>query len=216
MMVFMTTPPPTVAALKPTLHIQALIDAFSEVRERRHAVTGKRFQLLSQGKPMCFLLCKGSCVISRGDDALVISTISAPNIVGVNALIPVDTSVVIEATSDINYLQVSLDEFLAYTQEKHMWEHVAYLLMFYSSRLYEYQRTNAGIPTYKIISNLLYALSNEDFETRAMTSAAEYIQERTFLSRSGIMKVLSELKTGGYIVLKRGLLIKINKLPEKF
>lgn len=212
----MTNPHQNVSALKPSLHIQLLLDAFIKARGARKASSGQRFQLMKQGQPLCFLLHQGSCVVSRSDDSLVISTIYAPNIVGVNALIPAEANVVIEANSDIEFTQVPLAEFLAFTDEHHLWKHVSYLLMFYSSRLYEHQRKNSGLPTYKLITNLLYALNNEDFETRAMTTAAEYIQDRTFLSRSGIMKILSELKAGGYIVLKRGLLIKINKLPEKF
>lgn len=212
----MNNPQNPISALKPTIHIQALITAFSKDWKVCHAPAKKRFQLRDEGKALCFLLNSGSCVISRSEDSLVISTITSPSIIGVNSLIPIDVGIVIEAISDIEYLLVPLDEFLAYVQKFNMWEHISYLLMFQSLRLYEYQRTNSGIPTYKIISNLLYALNNESFETRAMTTAVEYIQERTFLSRSGIMKILSELKEGGYIVLNRGILIKINKLPEKF
>lgn len=207
---------PSVTALKPVLHIQAILDASQTAHEVRTAPPGRRFQLMTQGKAQCFLLHKGSCIISRADDALVISTIASPNITGVNDLIPPEANVLIVASTDIEYSLIPLDTFLAFIEEHQLWKQVSYLLMFYSSRLYEHQRTNAGLSTYKIITHLLQTLSNEDFDVRAMTTAVEYIQERTFLSRSGIMKMLSELKAGGYIVLSRGLLIKINKLPDKF
>lgn len=215
-MAFMMNSLNHLSTLKPALHIQILLDAFMKAEGVRKAISGKRFKLLKHKSSLCFLLYSGSCVISRYSDSLVISTVSSPSILGVNTLIEVEADVVIEAKTDIEYMQIPVDEFLAFIDKHDLWKHVSYLLMFHSSRLNEYQRKHAGIPTYKLISNLLYALNNEDFETRAMTSAAEYIQERTFLSRSGIMKILSELKAGGYIVIKRGLLIKINKLPEKF
>ncbi|MGY8153649.1 helix-turn-helix domain-containing protein, partial [Klebsiella pneumoniae] len=48
-------------------------------------------------------------------------------------------------------------------------------------------------------------------------SILEYIQDRTLLSRSSILNVLSALKKGGYITFARGgYLQNIVSLPEKF
>jgi hypothetical protein len=38
-------------------------------------------------------------------------------------------------------------------------------------------------------------------------------QGKTQLSRSGVMRILADLKTGGFIEMEEGRLIKINKLP---
>ncbi|MCP6547610.1 helix-turn-helix domain-containing protein, partial [Klebsiella pneumoniae] len=54
-------------------------------------------------------------------------------------------------------------------------------------------------------------------ETRLRVSILEYIQDRTHLSRSSILNVLSALKKGGYIAFARGgYLQSITSLPEKF
>lgn len=205
-----------VLELKPLDHISALLALIRIKFPPRKAYAKERFKLLRDGQPLCFLLYKGTGVLSRDEDALVISTISSPNLFGINKLLPPEINVTFVATTDIEYIKISQDEFYDIIRMNNAWEHVSYVQMYLASKLYEHQRLNAGLSTYKLICNLLYALNNEDFETRAMTPASVYIQERTFLSRSGIMKILADLKSGGYIVIKRGILVKINKLPEKY
>lgn len=54
-------------------------------------------------------------------------------------------------------------------------------------------------------------------ETRKRVSILDYIQDRTHLSRSSVLNVVSALKKGGYIDFERGgYLTSINKLPERF
>ncbi|WP_337242198.1 helix-turn-helix domain-containing protein, partial [Proteus faecis] len=44
----------------------------------------------------------------------------------------------------------------------------------------------------------------------------DYIQEYTNLARSTIIKILSDLKKGQYIVVEKGRLISLTNLPEKY
>ena len=65
--------------------------------------------------------------------------------------------------------------------------------------------------------NHLIEMSLLPEETRMRVSILDYIQERTHLSRSSVLNVLSALKSGNYIVFKRGgYLIELNNLPERF
>ncbi|MGX5021789.1 helix-turn-helix domain-containing protein [Enterobacter sp. UPMP2060] len=211
----MKTPIP-VSNLKPTEYIQDILNILEINYPVKNAPAKTRFKAIKNGKPMCFFLFSGSCVVSRAEDTLVISTLNAPNIIGINEIIPFKLDFIIEASTDIKYLQVPLDEFLTFTEANLLWKSVSFVLMYVSSRLYENLRNYTGLSTYKIICNQLYALNNESFDVRATTPAVVYIQRRTFLSRSGIMKILSDLNAGGYISINKGLLIKINMLPEKY
>ncbi|SQI91360.1 cyclic nucleotide-binding domain-containing protein [Klebsiella oxytoca] len=57
----------------------------------------------------------------------------------------------------------------------------------------------------------------ESAEIRQSITAANYIQSRTFLSRSSIMKILAELKKGSYITTERGILLQIKQgIPLKY
>ncbi len=51
---------------------------------------------------------------------------------------------------------------------------------------------------------------------RQTINTCDYIQEKTHISRSRVMKILSDLKIGNYIEIERGVLIKINKLPKTY
>ncbi|WP_185955870.1 helix-turn-helix domain-containing protein [Limnobaculum zhutongyuii] len=70
--------------------------------------------------------------------------------------------------------------------------------------------------SYLVVRHLLLQLNLLPKEKRYSINIAEFIQERTNLSRSYIMKVLSDLKTGGYITLRKGRLIELNHLPAKY
>lgn len=202
--------------LKPIAHIQVLLNSIIENHTVSKARPGQRFQLTLHDKKMCFLLFKGGCDIKRTGDSMIVASAKAPSIIGISELIAEPAILHVQASNEIEYLYLPLDEVLAHIDEKNLWKQTSYLLMYVSSRFHEYVKSNASIPTYELICNLLRSLSDEDFETRATVPAVKYILERTSLSRSGVMKILSNLDKGGYIVIKRGILIKINELPREY
>ncbi|HGM5490609.1 TPA: helix-turn-helix domain-containing protein [Serratia fonticola] len=203
---------------KPVAFMQTLIDSIRSLTTFpvRKAKPGQSFQVLLQGKRMCFLLVQGECIIKRNSDSLILHAMIAPSIAGLSNFTPAPSHLKVQATTAIEYIYIPLDEFYHHVDEHDLWKAVAYSLMHISSRFSEYVKSTSAIPNYELICNLLSALSEEDFETRATVSAVQYILDRTSLSRSGIMKTLAALNAGGYILIKRGLLIKINKLPEKY
>lgn len=205
-----------IARLKPVAHIEALHRSLLESHKVQKAKAGQRFQLVLQDTKMCFLLFKGKCDIKRFGDALIIGSIESPSMLGLSELVPDPSNLIIQSSTPIDYLYLPLDLILQHVEEHDLWKSIAYFLMHVTSRFNEYVKTNSGISTYQLICNLLRELNEEDFETRATVSAARYILDRTPMSRSGVMKVLASLNQGGYIIIKRGLLIRINELPEKY
>lgn len=69
---------------------------------------------------------------------------------------------------------------------------------------------------YEMIRQQLIKLMEEEVDYRHSVTAEKYIREKTRLSRSGVMRILAALKTGGFIEMEEGKLIKINKLPAKY
>ncbi len=55
----------------------------------------------------------------------------------------------------------------------------------------------------------------EPSRIRKSMTAAGYIMDKTLLSRSGIMRILKQLREAKYIILERGILVGINHLPTK-
>ncbi len=70
--------------------------------------------------------------------------------------------------------------------------------------------------SYEIIRFQLQELMNESERIRTSITAANYIKSRTYLSRSGIMRIIAELREAGYIELNRGILVAIKHLPLKY
>ncbi|MFV8866785.1 helix-turn-helix domain-containing protein [Serratia fonticola] len=201
---------------KPVTHIQTLQDSLSTVFSIRKGKAGQRFPLISKDKRMCLSLILGECEFKRSKDSLLIGIFKAPIIVGVSNLVHDPANLIIQASTSIEYMYLPLEDFLMHIEKLNLWKPLSYTLMYLTARYDDYMQSNTALSSYELICNCLCALSDEDFETRATVSALQYILVRTQLSRSGIMKTLSELNSGGYIVIKRGLLVKINKLPNKF
>lgn len=80
-------------------------------------------------------------------------------------------------------------------------------------------RTNLLISksTYQIVCAFLFELEMMPPEQRLRTSVFNYIHEHTHLARSGVMKILSDLRQGEYINIENGKLIAIlKKLPREY
>lgn len=201
---------------KALVAVEEILTSMKSIAQIKQGRTGQRFYLEQNDKRVCFLLYSGTCIAKRTQDSLVLSTIRSPSIVGLQDVFHAKSDMHLLAVGDIEYAILSVDDFFCHAETKNLWKNICFMLMLSATRFSEYQCETVGISNYELICNLLTSLSIEDFEIRATTTALEYIQERSLLSRSGIMKTLASLKAGGYIDIKNGLLIKINSLPKKF
>lgn len=84
---------------------------------------------------------------------------------------------------------------------------------------YQSERSNLLInkTAYEIVRALLIELYKVPKEKRLKISVANYILERSNLARSGVMKILADLRSGEYIVIQNGKLISLQrKLPNVY
>lgn len=76
---------------------------------------------------------------------------------------------------------------------------------------------NLTQPTaYEVIRTQLIQLMAEPDAIRLNMTIESYIRNKTKISRSAIMNILAQLKSGEYITTHRGILVNIAKLPHKF
>ncbi|WP_228350933.1 MULTISPECIES: helix-turn-helix domain-containing protein [Limnobaculum] len=111
---------------------------------------------------------------------------------------------------------VERNAFFQAVETKHRWLDVITVLSYYHAVFLwrdSYAHTKSS---YLVVRHLLLQLSLMSEDKRYHINITEFIQERTNLSRSYIMKVLSDLKLGGYITLKKGRLLELNYLPIKY
>lgn len=200
----------------PLIEVEEFFNALRSLCVVKKGRPGQRFSLQQDEDRLCFILFKGTGIVKRASDSMVLSTIHGPCIIGLHDIFHVTAEVQISATDDVEYSLISTVEVLRWAEEKSQWKNLCYMLILSATRLSDYLKETVGISNYMLVCNLLNSLCNESFEIRATTTALEYIQDRSMLSRSGIMKMLSALRSGGYIVINKGLLVKINSLPKKF
>jgi len=69
---------------------------------------------------------------------------------------------------------------------------------------------------YSVVREFLLEINDLILYQNRDINVYDYIQEYTNLARSTIIKILSDLKKGKYIVVEKGKLINISSLPERY
>ncbi len=202
--------------MKPEDHITKVINVISEPSRIQSGRIRQIISLTQYAEPISFILHSGTTALYRGRDNLLFLNARAPLVIGLNLLVTSNSDIYIQARNSIRYELVPRHSFEEAIRTHNLWESLAHIHMFHAKKFMELNFSTTGISTYEQICNSLRALMNENEDLRLLTNACDYIQEKTLLSRSGIMKILSDLKQGGHIVIERGILLEIKKLPEKY
>ncbi|HAS1950869.1 TPA: Crp/Fnr family transcriptional regulator [Enterobacter asburiae] len=202
--------------MKPETHFNALIQAASDTRRIQSAKPRQLISLENKTEPVTFILHEGVVAIYRSSDRLLIKYIRAPMITGMNELIDTNADIFIKAYRNVSYEILPTKEMLDVISTQGLWKEAAYCYMYAVRQLLVAHYSSVGLSTYELIRLNLIALMNEDEALSAHVNVSDYILEKTRLSRSRVMKILGDLRIGGYIEINRGILIKINKLPEKY
>ena len=201
--------------LKPFRHIETLIKHVLPAAERVVIGRGDVVHYYKDDIRQCFLLLQGSVALHRRGDGIVLNSESAPFILGVSSQFSSE-HLYVRALETSEIARVPLDCFNHIVAHLDLWEHFSKLLIYTASRVYEHCAQISQMSAYDIIRFQLVELMQEPDAIRQKNTAAAYIKSRTYLSRSGIMRILAELRTGKYITMERGILLDINHLPRKY
>lgn len=201
--------------LKPFRHIEAVIKHVLPAAERVVIGRGDVVHYYKDDIRQCFLLLQGSVALHRRGDGIVLNSESAPFILGVSSQFSSE-HLYVRALETSEIARVPLDCFNHIVAQLDLWEHFSKLLIYTASRVYEHCAQISQMSAYDIIRFQLVELMQEPDAIRQKITAAAYIKSRTYLSRSGIMRILAELRTGKYITMERGILLDINHLPRKY
>lgn len=205
-----------VSASKPTEHIQKLIEAIVPFTEPFTPIKGEAIRYLQNNKRFCYLLLEGSATLYRRGDGMILNSEKAPFLLGVSSLRAQPEHLYVRATPDAKLSRLPTERLHLLLQRENMWESLCYLIIYTASRVYENCALNSQLSSYEIIKIQLQELMQEPERVRMNVTAANYIQNRTYLSRSGVMKILSQLREAECITLNRGVLLGINRLPQKY
>lgn len=205
---------PKVILTEPSLFSAELCNHLTPHAKSMEVKKSSRLPLMVNNTLQCYILLEGAVAIHRSNDGLVVVNLSAPVVMGLNYFS--QNTIYINTLSDCKFGILPQEEALALIDEKNLWKLLANYLMVLASKLWMTNDKLTAKSSYDLIKNQLFELMNEPDSLRENISAENYIQTKTHLSRSGIMRILSDLKKGEYIEIVNGRLTKINKLPSKY
>lgn len=201
---------------KPCKSIANLIEAISKDLDVIAIDKSSIIHYEQEGLSNCIILHSGRMAVHRRGDGMIISTEKAPFIFGLSNQMNFKNKMYLRALEKCELSLIDLNESNEIIRNSNLWHSMCDLLIYTSSRIFEHCAQIQQMSAYDIIRFQLYELSRESEDVRLSTTVPNYIKTRTFLSRSGIMRILSELRTGGYIDMTNGYLKSINHLPRKF
>lgn len=203
--------------MKPQDYINSLIQSVSDFASIKYCNVRTKVNVdSSAAEPMTFILHNGSAELYRAKDHLLMKNIQAPAIFGINFVFDDVSKIYLAVSADSRYEVLPRSRLEKSVRENNLWETHAYLQMYNVHRLTEAHFSLIGSSAYEALCSSLVELMNEPSLIREAMAASEYIQRKTGLSRSGVMKMLSDLKAGGYIKLARGKLTNIVHLPKTY
>ncbi|MGX5026156.1 helix-turn-helix domain-containing protein [Enterobacter asburiae] len=197
-------------------YAQELISHLLPECTTRRTARGERLDLQVNGQGMCYLILEGTIAIYRRSDDMMLSTARSPALFGLANLTDIYFNDYLKTVTPCLIGTLTTERVNEIIKEKALWGLLSKQLMFVYNRLYNNVMPQGAPTAYEMIRQQLIKLMDEDESYRGSVTAERYIREKTQLSRSGVMRILADLKTGGFIEIEDGRLIKINKLPARY
>lgn len=186
---------------------------FAEVRLYQ---PGSKLQMLVDEHSFCYLILEGNVATHRAVDNVVLGSVQSPSLVGIANMSQMNIEGYISVLTPSKIGIITTSKAREIIAKDGLWETLSEHMMMVASRLMAIGQDLSAPTAYEAIRQQLLILMSEDQAIRRDVTVEKYIRDKITLSRSRIMRILSDLKTGGYIEMERGKLLKIIKLPEKY
>lgn len=163
-----------------------------------------------------FYVSSGFLSVYRKNEDILLGHLHAPVFIGVNFLYGAYFPVYFTGGPEAVIYQGDVGTLLGIIKENHLEECLIYVLLSNLNELYRRDLISGKSDSYQVIRSILLHYIGKPLGFRMQFGIASIIIKLTGLSRSHVMRILSELKKGGYIETKEGKLISVSDLPEKF
>lgn len=191
--------------------IQQLIDGLSQ---KQSIFTKRKNQVITMdgfSERNIIIFHQGIISTCRLSDDRLLANFTAPRVFGLNYYLD-DVLMYFRACTDISYEFLPLAVAEKVIVDKNLWKEVAINHMVTLNQMFRYVNNMAGVSSYAQIINCLYQLQAEPDIIRLRRTAADYIVEKSGLSRSTVMKMLAQLKADGKLLMSKGLLMDVRDL----
>lgn len=199
--------------LRPQKEMEAIISATTTCEEK----TLKKWQKINTNESdNIYIILNGEVEFRRTSDELCMFTLQGQCIFGV-ATIFYDTNLVYGiARSDTVVRVIRKEDFQHLITQNALWPELTKVMAWYICLLSKRDDVLVARSAYAVIREFLLEINDLIIHQKRDINVYDYIQEYTNLARSTIIKILSDLKKGQYIVVEKGRLLGITTLPEKY
>lgn len=195
-------------------YTKILVDALRPVAEIRDIPPRSSLFLSVNHVLYCYLLLRGSFGVFRKRDNRMLAVVYCPGIFGFAGMLTGSTEIYLKALTPASVGKLSLEVVEHTIEALDLWKPLSLHMMQLSDRLYISGEQLSATTASEIVCLQLQELMNENTRFRENITAERYIRDKTNLSRSRIMNILSGLRNAGHIEIQRGILVSISGLPS--
>lgn len=168
-------------------------------------------------KDVTVVVQQGVVSLHRHEGHVLCGILQSPSIFGLAAgASAICNDYTLVAESDCRGFYLSSKETLKCLERNQLWRDAFYWMAWQTRMLEMRDKQLIGTNHYYQIRSTLLTMIDWDDDIRARIGVLNYIQQRTRISRSVIAEVLSALRKGAYIEMKKGKLVSIMRLPTHY
>lgn len=202
--------------IRPSPYASELVDTLKPHAEIKTILPRRRLHFAVGGTTYCYLILEGNVAIHRHSDDRLLVSVSSPAVYGIARQVIKNMDIYLTTVTPTVIGKIPVEQAEKIITDKGLWETLSRHLMVSIEKLYVYNAQISAPTAFDVVCGQLQELMSEESTLRMNLTAERYIRNKTSLSRSRVMQVLSDLKKGGYIELERGILLGINHLPDKY
>ena len=201
---------------KPIQHHHIIMDAILPFVKVIDCHKNKKLNLVYSGQDVCYFLFEGYGAFCRNSDGLMLSNIRAPHIAGLNnVILPYGEEYYIRPEKECVVMMASTDKVKDVIADNNLWQSLAIILAYQSYEFSGMINRLTGRSSYELICNQILALMDEPEDIRLSITPAQYIMNKTLLSRSYVMKILARLKSSQKIIIENKTLLCASTLMSE-
>lgn len=199
--------------LRPYHEIEKIISATEGFEEK----SLKKWQKISTVEnEFIHIIVSGEVEFRRESDELCLFTLQGQCIFGLSSIIYHSSHMYGLVRSNTVVRSIPKDAFSQLMTEKGLWPELTKVLAWYICMLSKRDDVLVARSAYSVVREFLLEINELIVHHQRDINVYDYIQEYTSLARSTIIKILSDLKKGQYILVEKGRLLNITNLPEKY
>ena len=199
--------------LRPHHEMENIISATEGYEEK----TLKKWQKITTvDNEFIHVIVSGEVEFRRESDELCMFTLQGQCVFGLSSIFYHSSHMYGLVRSNTVVRSIPKDAFSQLMTEKGLWPELTKVLAWYICMLSKRDDVLVARSAYSVVREFLLEINELIVHHQRDINVYDYIQEYTNLARSTIIKILSDLKKGQYIVVEKGRLISLTTLPEKY